>query len=127
MTESKPNPTTTKTRRRIGKRRSKAEVWGFVSDGVLAVVLVGSALAVGTVHVPTLLAISALALSAATVEAMALRRVPWPAAVLAAFGLFSVVQAIRLPAGLLGHLSPVAANVWSRCLVPFGEPAPRNI
>ena len=124
MTETKPSPTTSRSRRRLGKRRSTAEVWGSISDGLLAVLLVGSVLAVGTVHIPTLLAISALALIGAAVEVVALRRVPWPAVVLAGFGLFSAAQAISLPAGLVARVSPASATVWLRCLIPFGEPAP---
>src|SRR3569832_215173 len=124
MTESKSNSTSIGRRRRPQKRRNTAEVSGLVADIVLVVVLVGSVLAIGSVHIPALLAVSALALAGATLEVMTLRRVPWPAAVLVGFALFSALQAIRLPASLVQHLSPVSASVWLRCLVPFGEPAP---
>ncbi|HWZ88936.1 MAG TPA: O-antigen ligase family protein, partial [Polyangiaceae bacterium] len=87
------------------------------------IVVIGSALAIGTVHIPALLAISALALVGGTLGAMAFRRVPAPAIVLAVLGVLSALQAIPLPAGLVRRLSPISAEVWSRCLVPFGEGA----
>jgi len=108
-------------RRRLEKRRQTE--WGdSICEVLLVIVVIGSALAIGTVHIPALLAISALALVGGTLGAMALRRVPKPALVLAALGLFSALQAIPLPAGLVHRWSPVSADVWSRCLVPFGEP-----
>lgn len=124
MTESKPNPTQGR-RRRPQRRRSKTEIWGLISDVLLVLVVFGSALAIGTVHIPALLGISALALLGTMLEARALRRVPWPAVVVGGLGLFSALQALSLPAALVSHLSPVAAEVWLRSLIPFGEPAPR--
>jgi hypothetical protein len=124
-TEIPPAPTAGR-RRLPQRRRGKTEHQGLISDGVLVLVVVGSALAIGTVHIPVLLAVSALALIGATFELMAIRRVPWPAVVLAALGLFSALQAISLPAALVRRLSPVSAEVWLRCLVPFGEPALRS-
>ena len=112
-------------RRRAQKRPIRTERTASLCDGLLVLVVVGSALAIGTVHVPALLAISALAFCGAACELMALRRVPWPAAVLAALGLFSALQAIRMPAAWVSRMSPASADVWSRCLAPFGEPALR--
>jgi len=97
--------------------------WDSLCDGLLVTVVVGSALAIGTVHIPVLLAVSALALLGATLETLALRRVPWPALVMTALGLFSALQAIPLPAAWVSRASPAVADVWLRCLVPFGEPA----
>src|SRR6478609_6025582 len=125
-TETKPNRTSRRTRRQPQRRRSNADRWGSLCDGLLVVVVVGSALAIGTVHIPVLLAVSALALIGATFELIGLRRVPRPAVVLAALGLFSALQAISLPAAWVKRLSPVSAEVWLRCLVPFGEPALRS-
>ncbi|MEI9939908.1 MAG: O-antigen ligase family protein [Pseudomonadota bacterium] len=93
---------------------------------MLVVVVVGSALAIGTVHIPALLVVSAFALIGATLEASSLRRVPWPAVVLAVLGLFSALQAVPLPAAWVSGLSPVSAAVWLRSLVPFGEAALRR-
>lgn len=84
--------------------------------------VVGSVLAIGTIHVPVLLVVAALALLGATIEVFALRRVPRPALVLAGLGLVSAIQAVPIPAGLVRRLSPAAADVWQRCLVPFGQP-----
>ena len=125
-TETKPNRTRGRSRRQPQRRRSIAEHWGSISDGVLVLVVVGSALAIGTVHIPVLLAVSALALIGATFELIGLRRVPRPAVVLAALGLFSALQAISLPAAWVKRMSPVSAEVWLRCLVPFGETALRS-
>src|SRR6185369_16609434 len=124
-TETETNQTTGR-RRRSQKRRSKTERLGSICDGVLGLVVVGSVLAIGTVHIPVLLAVSALALAGAIAELMTLRRVPVPAAVLAAFGLFSALQAISLPAAWVKTMSPATADVWLRCLVPLGQPAPRS-
>jgi hypothetical protein len=120
--ESKPEH----RRRRRPQRRRKTDRRGSICDGLLGIVVIGSALAIGTVHIPVLLAVSALALIGATLEALALRRVPWPAVVLAALGLFSACQAISLPAAWVSRASPASADVWLRCLVPFSEPALRS-
>jgi len=125
-TETHPNRTSRRSRRQPQKRRSNADRWGSLCDGLLVVVVVGSALAIGTVHIPVLLAVSALALIGATFELIGLRRVPRPAVVLAALGLFSALQAISLPAAWVKRMSPVSAEVWLRCLVPFGETALRS-
>jgi len=113
-------------RRRLHKRHSKTEFGDSISDAVFVLVVVGAALAVGTVHISVLLAISAIALLGAALEARALRQVPRPAIVLGALGLFSALQAISLPASWVKRLSPASADVWLRCLVPFGEPALRS-
>jgi len=93
---------------------------------VLGLVVLGSALAIGTVHIPVLLGISALALLGAALEAWGLKRVPWPAVVLASLGLFSALQAIPLPAAWVSWASPSSASVWLRCLIPFGDPPLRS-
>ena len=125
MTETEPR---SNSRRRRGRRNRKPqykELLGSISDALLVVVVIGSALAIGSVHIPALLAISALALVGATLEALAFRHVPWPSVVLGALGLYSAFQAIPLPAALVSSVSQASAEVWLRCLAPFGEPAPR--
>ena len=124
-TESKQDAP--RRRRPRPKRRRQADHWAWISEAVLATVVVGSALAIGSVHMPVLLAVSVLALIGGAIDALALRRVPWPAVLLAALGLFSALQAVPLPAGFVGSVSPASANVWLHCLVPFGEPALRSI
>lgn len=110
-------------RRQRPKKRRTIDRWHLVCESLLGVVVVGSVLAIGTVHPLALFAVSALALLGATLEILALRRVPWPAVVLAALGLFSALQAIPLPAAWVTQTLPVSAEIWSHCLVPFGEPA----
>jgi len=124
METKENNPNVTRRRRPRPRRRRATDRWDLIGEGLLVVVVLGSALAIGTVHVLALLAVSALALVGATLEGLALRRVPRPAAVLAALGLFSAFQALRLPAFWVQDMSPASANVWSRCLIPFGERAP---
>src|SRR6187402_518214 len=97
-TEPQPSRTSRRNRRQPQRRPRNEDRWGPICDGLLVVVVVGSVLAIGSVHIPVLLAVSALALIGATLELMALRRVPRPAVVLAALGLFSALQATSLPA-----------------------------
>lgn len=123
-TESRPRQS--QRRRRRPQRRRQIDWQARLCDCLLVLVVVGSALAIGTVHVPVLLAVSALALVGATIEMLALRRVPWPSVVLAGLGLFSALQAIPLPAAWTNRVSPATADVWLRCLAPFGEPALRH-
>ncbi len=118
--ESKPAAARRKQR---PKRRRGIAPWHSICEGLLASVVVGSALAIGTVHMLALFVVSALALLGATLEVLALRRVPWPAVALAALGLFSALQAIPLPGAWASRALPVSADIWSHCLVPFGEPA----
>ena len=116
------DPNSARQRRRRLQRRRQIAGADSICEVLLVIVVIGSAIAIGTVHVPALLAISALALVGGTLGAMTFRRVPRPAIVLTALGLFSALQAIPLPAGLARRLSPTSAEVWLRCLVPFGEP-----
>jgi len=115
--------TDSRRRRRRQAQKPIAERLDVICEALLGIVVIGSALAIGTVHVSALLAIAALALLGAVLEGLTLRRVPWPAVVLAALGLFSALQAIPLPAALVSRVSPASAEVWSRCLAPFGERA----
>src|SRR6185369_402899 len=122
--DSTDHPTTDSPRRRR-RRAAKpiVERLDVICEALLGIVVIGSVLAIGTVHIPALLAVAALALLGAMLEGLALRRVPRPAVVLAAFGLFSALQAIPLPAALVSSVSPATADVWMRCLAPFGERA----
>ncbi|HEY0467791.1 MAG TPA: O-antigen ligase family protein, partial [Polyangiaceae bacterium] len=96
-----------------------------VNEALLAIVLFGSVLAIGTVHVQVLLTISALAFVGGALSIYSLRRLPKPALFLALLGLFSLVQAIPLPASLALGVSPATARVWLSCLEPLREPALR--
>ena len=96
----------------------------------LAVIVVASVLAVGSVHLPVLVAVAALcALAAALVWTTHPERPPGarslPLIVLVALSLYTALQAVPLPARWVGQLAPEAANVWRRSLLPFGGDAPR--
>jgi hypothetical protein len=87
----------------------------------LVIVVVASVLAIGTVHWQVLLCIAALASAGGVVGAMAFARLPAPAIVLGALGLFSALQAVPLPAAWVLKISPASAHIWQRSLAPFGE------
>ncbi len=125
MQDIETNPGPLKQRRRP-RRRRQTNGWNTIADALLATVVVGSALAIGSVHVAAQLVIAALALIGTTLETSALRRLPRPALVLAALALFSAAQAIPLPAAWVVTLSPASADIWLRCLVPFGEQSLRR-
>lgn len=90
--------------------------------GVAATTLI-TALALGGAHVWIAL-VGCLTIGVCGVLALAggaSRRIPAPAWVLAGLGLFSLMQSIPIPMGWLERLSPSAAIVWSRSLLPFSE------
>ncbi len=120
-------------RRRIGapadgEPTSKRQT---LAAGLLAVAVVGSVLAIGAVHLPVLLVTAALAFGAAAValnrQALGHRgvSVPLPALVCAGLAAYTLLQALPLPIRALEILAPSAADVWERCLLPFGEQGPR--
>jgi tetratricopeptide (TPR) repeat protein len=101
-----------------------------MSRWVAAIAIAGAALAVGTVHTPTLCAVAA-AMALATVlawwqaEPMNVRSA---ATVLFLTGLgltaYTMVQCIPMPIAWLAKLAPYNADVWSRALVPLHEAGP---
>jgi O-antigen ligase len=117
-------PDRVRTRRRRVQNRRQFAGADRICEALLVTVVIGSVLAIGTVHIPVLLAVSALALVGGTLGALAGRQLPIPAIVLGALGLFSVFQALPLPAAWVLRVSPISAQVWLRCLTPFGEEAP---
>jgi tetratricopeptide (TPR) repeat protein len=123
----------------VPRRRRRREIGGG-SDGtegsqavpawMLTAVVAGSVLAIGTVHLPVLAVVAAISFAAAVI---ALRRqaearggilVPLPAIVLAALAAYTLLQAIPLPMKVLAAIAPSNADVWQRCLLPFGESGP---
>ena len=83
-----------------------------------------SALALGgglpEIFVPISLVVIGVALLT-TFRPMGLERAQHPAAVvLGLLSLFCAVQALPLPLSLVRVLSPSAADVWSRCMLPVG-------
>ncbi|MBN1610332.1 MAG: O-antigen ligase family protein [Polyangiaceae bacterium] len=119
-------------RRRI--RRSR--LFGWLDDRVdvvttwgLPALVVGSVLAVGTVHVPVLLVVAACALP---LGALALwsetrhgHRPPLAVVVLMGLGAFSLLQAVRLPFVCLERVAPSSASVWLGARELLGDP-PRS-
>ncbi|HEY2406945.1 MAG TPA: O-antigen ligase family protein, partial [Polyangiaceae bacterium] len=98
-----------------------------LTEWALALVVVGSVFAIGTVHPLSLFLVGAVALVGGTLAALALGDLPRPALWAFALGLYSAFQALPLPFGLVAKLNPVSAQIWSRCLFPLGEAAPRLI
>lgn len=98
--------------------------------GALIAVVVGSVLAIGTVHAPFMVAaagLSAIALATATVvRRKRLRFVPGPALVMFALALYCLFQLIPLPMSWLEVIAPANADVWARALQPFGDGPPNT-
>jgi tetratricopeptide (TPR) repeat protein len=102
-----------------------------LATGLLAAAVVGSTLAIGALHLPVLVVVSALAFASL---AVALRRhalgrdgleLPVPALVCLALALYTALQAVPIPVRWLAAIAPTAADIWDRSLLPFGEAGPR--
>lgn len=95
---------------------------------LLGAIVVGSVLAVGTVHLPVLLVVGALVTASTAIAARAARRVglpcPPPAIVALALAAWSALQAVPIPMRWLEAIAPANADVWARALLPLGEAAP---
>jgi tetratricopeptide (TPR) repeat protein len=100
---------------------------------LLGVIVIGSVLALGAVHPGSILVISVLtsitwALCVRTSAGRAWRE--WwkgPVGIGVALAGFTLLQALPLPASLVGWVAPRNADVWARSLLPFGEDGPRWI
>ena len=115
-------------------RRERGEVRPddqIVAGALLAGAVVVSILAIGAVHLPVLLGVAALSFAAA---AVALQRravgrdglvVPLPAVLCLALAAYTLLQILPLPIRWLEVLAPMAADIWHRSLLPFGEQGPR--
>lgn len=99
-----------------------------IAPALLAIVVVGSAMAVGTVHVDVLLVVSAFALAGAAPALWVGRRevgaLPAPSWVLLGLAAWSALQALPLPMAFLAAIAPSNADVWARSLRPLGEGSP---
>ncbi len=100
-----------------------------IEEGLLVGLLLFGVLAIGAVHPASMLVVGAVSVFALAVTGwLAMRdgRTPFepPALVLWALAAVCLLQAIPLPMGLLKVLSPHAADVWSRSLLPLGEVGP---
>ncbi len=108
-------------------RRGPLDTW---LEWTMLTVVVGSVLAIGTVHVPTLLVVGTVAVASGVLAMFVFHKEhhAWPMT-LPAVGMFlltawSVIQAIPLPASLVAAVAPANANVWAHVLDPFGQPGP---
>lgn len=105
-----------------------AERWVL---GLQCAVVIGSLMAIGTVHVPVLLVVAAVTLAipvaivAFRLQTANARLFVAPAVVLILLSAYSLLQAVPMPIAWLRTLSPGMADIWSRCLLPFGEPGPK--
>jgi len=98
---------------------------------LFALTVIGSALAIGTVHAITLLLVAAtafatvaLALYGSTTTGASIRpSLSLPVVACGALALYTLFQAVPLPMGLLRAIAPANADVWERTLLPLGEPA----
>jgi hypothetical protein len=97
---------------------------------LVALAVVGSVLAIGSVHLPVLAVVAAVT---ATAAAIAVHRqaqterglvLPLPALVVAALAVYTLLQTIPMPMGWLAAIAPANADVWSRSLLPLGEAGP---
>ena len=97
---------------------------------LLAVVVVGTALALGGVHQVTIFAAAILTAIATALAAGIWPRQKWRDIVRSPIGLglglaaFTLLQAVPLPMSLLRRIAPGNADVWNRSLLPFGEAGP---
>lgn len=104
-------------------RATRAGKW------LLAAVVPGSVMAIGSLHTTTLIIVSLLAATSCVLlwldpPKRTSRASRW---VLIAFGILmgaTILQAIPLPAGLVSVIAPANADVWARALAPLREPGP---
>lgn len=115
------------------RRRRRIETAGnalLVPGVLLAMVVVGSVLAIGTVHLPVLAVVSAVTIAATAMtmygEGQTSRGVviPLPAILFLALAVYTLLQVVPLPMRWLEVIAPANADVWQRSLLPFGAPGP---
>src|SRR6266540_1287701 len=91
----------------------------------LGAIVVGSALAVGTVHYEVLLWVAGFAVVSTSIVLLLarsqVRRLQPPALLLLALAAWSALQALPIPIAALSKIAPHNADVWARALRPFGE------
>lgn len=92
----------------------------------------GSVLAIGSVHLPALIALAVVAFTAAAIACVIQvedsRRPPFaslPVLTLVGLAAFTALQAASMPMSWLSTIAPLNADIWSRALLPLGEGSPR--
>src|SRR5690348_2295633 len=116
-----------KKRRTSSVGRERVELERTMAFVLLGVAVVGSALAIGAIHLPVL-ALVALTVAAASVFTLVRTGAPWPipapSVLCLLLAAYTYLQAVPLPMGLLTWIAPDNADVWIRALKPIAEPAP---
>ncbi|WP_104987759.1 O-antigen ligase family protein [Sorangium cellulosum] len=115
------------------RRRASAPLSERAVPWLLGATILGSVLAIGAVHTPTLAIVSLVTAVAAALSlrasALGADRQPYvtalPTIALLALTAYTLLQAVPLPLSWLARLAPASADVWSRALMPLGEAAPR--
>ncbi len=95
--------------------------------GLLCLLVWGSLLAIGTVHLVAELVVALVATAGAGLcfESGRLTKVPLPALIAWLLAAYTLLQALPLPLSWVDALSPVTGDTWSRVLRPLDEPPPR--
>ncbi|WP_437673360.1 O-antigen ligase family protein [Sorangium sp. So ce131] len=129
----RPRSPVERRRSAAARRRAPAPPSERAVPWLLGATILGSVLAIGAVHTPTLAIVS---LVTAVAAALSLRasargadRQPYvtalPTLTLLALTAYTLLQAVPLPLSWLARVAPASADVWSRALMPLGEAAPR--
>lgn len=107
-----------------GNRNEKLE---RALTALVALSLIGSAMAIGAVHTAALVPVAIVSLVTALV-AVPLRETtapqrgfPAPMLLLLALAAFTALQAVPMPLTWLAKIAPANADIWARSLLPFGE------
>ncbi len=112
---------TPRSRRLAGGRSRPWVAWCTFAS--LAVCVVASVLALGAIHLRTLLIVTPFAIASAIVSLGRTRAsLPWAAVVCFVLGYFSLLQALPMPSGVVRVLSPEALDVWTRAGRFFAPP-----
>ena len=99
-------------------------------EGLVAVVVVGSVLAVGSVHPPVMAIVGGLSIIAGALalwlRVQQRRAFPFfrPALALLALAGYTALQLVPLPLAWLSTIASGNADIWARALMPLGEAAP---
>lgn len=106
-----------------GRRRTRSLGAPLFLEWSLGLVLVGSVLGLGAVHPETLVVVALAGLPAVVLALRAMPRIPLPTWVFVGLGVWSLIQAVPLPAAVVREISPGSADIWARAFLPFDEPA----
>lgn len=98
---------------------------------MVVVTVFSSVLAVGSVHIPTLLVVGTLSIGAGVLAMYLYRKrmgawpISLPVVIVAAMTGYTALQAIALPQQWVTLLAPNNAEVWRYCLESLGKPGPQ--